>query len=114
MGLRATYLRVKNETDLTAILLLIEALPDVAGYDCGPFLGGFMEWKGKLFALIEHDGSSATHSYTAFSPTFSEFYYCGMCETQPWELSDDGSPIGVQYFGWGETEKFLKQTNKGK
>lgn len=75
MGLRSVFIPIKNKADLTAVLLMNEALDDVAGYLCNYGIYYFCEYKGRVYCAYAHDGCTAFESYSAFSPSFDFYTY---------------------------------------
>lgn len=73
MGLRSSFIPIKNKADLTAILLMELALNEVAEYDCAPCIHYFCEYEGQVYCAFSQDGSSAFLSYYLFSKSF--YYY---------------------------------------
>jgi hypothetical protein len=108
MGLRSTFIPIKNLDDLTAICLMQEALDDVANYACVYGIVGFCELKGNLFACFSQDGSTGCHYYRDFSPSFRNFKLLDDLTIEG--KAAEGRLKGARYFDTPrEVEQFLEK-----
>lgn len=75
MGLRSTFIPIRNREDLTAVLLMEQAIDDVAEYKCVYGIHFFIEVKGKIWCAWSQDGSTGLSFYTDFSPSFRHYLH---------------------------------------
>jgi hypothetical protein len=73
MGLRSVFIPILNKEDLTAVLLMEQALNDTAEYECVNGIHYFCLIEGYLFAAWSHDGDTAFEFFKYFSPRLTRY-----------------------------------------